>query len=158
VKTGAIVIALVVGAFAVLMGIIYAAETYLPPVLEYLVSVVSPLVSYFTQYNVMWAVMIGIDILILIGVRSAFTDPTTREFDRDVFTQIGAGILVLGTLFGLNTFFTYGMNMPGPSYDVGWSYMFVEQGLNLLVLVIGILVLRAYMRCEHPEIPGGVEP
>jgi hypothetical protein len=115
------------------------------------------IMQYISQYNLYLVGLFGIDICILYAVRGLMKDPDPTT--KDPTGQIGLSLIALACLFGVNVLLiSCGSASYNPSRFDGWSYMTWETAINAILIVIGIFLMRAYVRCEELETPVKPEP
>jgi uncharacterized membrane protein len=121
-----------------------------------LIGIISAVVSLFTQYTAYIVIIIGVDILILNAVKNTQTKPEFQSADRDAFNQVLISAFIVGVIFMANAMFTWAVyQAPDVTYH-SWSYMILESLINVVLLVMGIFLVRAYVRCEKLEVAEGV--
>jgi hypothetical protein len=141
---------------AILFTIITYGEPYIISVFGVIDSLLKMMLSQgiFTQYNTYLIIMILIDLTVLWFVRDAMTTSNFDSSDRAPFSQIVFGIMVLFLVFAFNAVVMVACFMTSSEGKfVGWSFMLSETIINMIVVVVGILLIRAYLKCENKIIP-----
>jgi hypothetical protein len=142
-KKGVLNLLLLVAIGLIGIGIIYVMFEVLVPFLETIGTRMEPVITeHVTQYGTYLAILVVIDLLLWYAIRS---EPDKSDVVGDVHLSL---ILLIG-FFGVNAVFTYG----SPA-DSGWSYMIIETVVNAVVLITGILLLRAHTKCKKPDEAG----
>jgi hypothetical protein len=74
--------------------------------------------------------------------------------DRSPYSQTLGSILFLVALFALNSILVIlSWDSIKPGLVVGWSFMLGETIINMVGVVVGILLYRAYLKCENKIMP-----
>jgi len=151
--------------FSILIGVIFTlvilfttityGEPYLIAVFEVINSLLKMMLSQgiFTQYNTYLIIMILIDLAVLWFVREAMTATFFDSSDREPFSQIVFGIMALFLVFAFNAVVVVACFTTSSEKFVGWSFMLGETVINMIVVVVGILLYRAYLKCENKIMP-----
>jgi len=151
--------------FSILIGVIFTlvilfttityGEPYLIAVFEVINSLLKMMLSQgiFTQYNTYLIIMILIDLAVLWFVREAMTATFFDSSDREPFSQIVFGIMALFLVFAFNAVDVVACFTTSSEKFVGWSFMLGETIINMIVVVAGILLYRAYLKCENKIMP-----
>ena len=151
--------------FSILIGVIFTlvilfttityGEPYLIAVFEAINSLLKMMLSQgiFTQYNTYLIIMILIDLAVLWFVREAMTATFFDSSDREPFSQIVFGIMALFLVFAFNAVVVVACFTTSSEKFVGWSFMLSETIINMIVVVAGILLYRAYLKCENKIMP-----
>jgi hypothetical protein len=138
-QAAALVGGVLIGGILVLYAVWLFGEFVLTPGLKYLIDAAVPIYPYLSQFNIVITCLIVVDSVIFYEVWDSYTHPTSNQVDRDILSQLFLASILLGMLAFFNIFFTYAAhNSPGEQY-AGWSFM-----------LLGIFLIRAYIRCEHP--------
>ena len=151
--------------FSILIGVIFTlvilfttityGEPFLIAVFEVINSLLKMMLSQgiFTQYNTYLIIMILIDLAVLWFVREAMTATFFDSSDREPFSQIVFGIMALFLVFAFNAVVVVACFTTSSEKFVGWSFMLSETIINMIVVVAGILLYRAYLKCENKIMP-----
>ena len=74
---------------------------------------------------------------------------TERLYDLgNIIKPIGIMLGFVSLIWAFNACFIF-----SPSYTYlthGWSFMNLETGVNVFIMVFAIFYIRAYIRCENP--------
>jgi hypothetical protein len=116
--------------------------------------------DFLTQYNTYLVCMIVIDFISFLFIRVSMTDSIFNADERDpyghVLNSVGA-LFVLFAFNGMMVFITMsndGVYTAGNWDELqGWSFMLCETAINMIVVVAGILLYRAYLKCENKIVP-----
>jgi hypothetical protein len=134
--------------------IIYLAYVVCDVVVPLTIPLLNGISPLFTQYNTYILALIGADIVVLFEVKDEVTRPGTNPKNSDAFWQVVLAMLSTGTVFGFNALITFiTTSALHPEEFIGWSYMPLETGINLVVIIMSIFLVRAYIRCENREVP-----
>jgi hypothetical protein len=138
---------LLVGAVAVVAVIGYLITIGGRLLLEVSTPIIPVIMPYLSQYNLYLVVLLGVDICILYVTKVFMT--STGEEIKDPTGQIGLGLIVLFFVFFFNALPVSNSPLFNPPQFIGWTYMVWETAINAILLIIGIFLMRAYVRCEQ---------
>jgi hypothetical protein len=141
--------------FVILFTIITYGELYIKAAFEVINSLFKVMLStvFTTQYNGYLVIMILADLIIFWCIRNVMVSNGDLN-DRLPFTQTLSSIMLLFVLFvvnGILVILSWGSTKP--ELVVGWSFMLGETIINMIVVVAGILLYRAYLKCENKIMP-----
>lgn len=131
-------------------------EPYITAVFTVIGNIFTMVISqpFLTQYNTYMAILIIIDLVIFMCVKKTMTDQNGYLDDRSPVSQVGHITGLLFLLFAFNAMLvvaTWGSQTP--ERFIGWSFMIGETVVNMVISVIGILLIRAYLKCENKIVP-----
>ena len=138
------------------LTIITYSEPYIKVVFEAICSLFTVLLSpaFVTQYNVYLLLMIILDLVIFCSIRETMVVENEDPSDRSPYSQTLGSILFLVALFALNSILVIiSWDSTKPELVVGWSFMICETIINMVGVVVGILLYRAYLKCENKIVP-----
>jgi len=144
--------------FVIFFTIITYGEPYIKAVFEAINSLFKVMLSqvFVTQYNVYMVIMIILDVVILLCVREMMVTVNGDPGDRSPYSQTLFSIMFLFLLFAFNGILVIlSWDSTKPELVVGWSFMLGETIINMIVVVVGILLYRAYLKCEN-KIESGI--
>jgi hypothetical protein len=141
---------------AILFTIITYGEPYIKAAFEVINSLFTVMLSivFVTQYNAYLVIMIILDVVIFLCVREMMVNTNVDSRDRLPYSQTLFSIMFLFLLFAFNgilVILSWGSTKP--ELVVGWSFMLCETIINMIVVVVGILLYRAYLKCENKIMP-----
>jgi hypothetical protein len=141
--------------FMILFTIVTYGEPYITSVFGVIDSLLKMMLSQgiFTQYNTYLIIMILIDLAVLWFVREAMTTSNFDSSDRAPFSQIVFGIMALFLVFAFNSVVVVACFTLSSEQFVGWSFMLSETIINMIGVIVGILLIRAYLKCENKIMP-----
>ena len=142
--------------FVIFFTIITYGEPYIKAVFEVVNSLFKVMLSqvFVTQYNVYMVIMIILDVVILLCVREMMVTVNGDPGDRSPYSQTLFSIMFLFLLFAFNGILVIlSWDSAKPELVVGWSFMLGETIINMIVVVSGILLYRAYLKCENKIVP-----
>ena len=135
--------------------IITYSEPYIKAAFEVINSLFKVMLStvFTTQYNGYLVIMILADLIIFWCIRNVMVS-NGDLIDRLPFTQTLSSIMLLFVLFVVNGILVIlSWDSTKPELLVGWSFMLGETIINMIVVVAGILLYRAYLKCENKIMP-----
>ena len=141
--------------------IIAYSEPYIKAVFEVIDSLFAmAFQDFFTQCNTYLVCMIVIDFVIFLFIRMIMTDSTFNADERDPFSHVLTSVGALFLLFAVNGIMVFVVMDNNGVYTAGnwdklqgWSFMLGETIINMIVVVAGILLYRAYLKCENKIMP-----
>lgn len=151
-----IVVGVLIG-FLLAIVLINMVLEYSQPYIKALFDVIGSLFvmvfqGFFTSYNTYLVCMIVFDFIIFLFIRITMTDSDFNADERDPFLHVLNSVVVLFVLFAFNGILVI-MTWDSPERFVGWSFMICETVINMIVVVAGILLYRAYLKCENKIMP-----
>jgi hypothetical protein len=138
-----LVVALIVIAGAVFL---FLAVVIMNTVTAVAVPYLMKLTPLLTQHTVYIIGLVAIDLLVLAYIKWA--QDGEDESLKGVNEQVILGLLPPVLLLVFNGLILVLASDINPERVIGWSYMLAESVINAVVLVLGILLVRAYVRCE----------
>ena len=149
------IVIVVVFAFATLFTFITYGEPYIDAAFGVINSLFKVMVSsvFATQYNAYLVIMILVDLIMFWCIRDVMVSNGDLS-DRSPYSQILFSIMFLFVLFVVNgSLVILSWASTKPEQFVGWSLMICETIINMIVVVAGILLYRAYLKCENKIMP-----
>jgi len=141
-------IVIIGGAMLLGVSILYAMFELLPIALEYLSNITLPYITdlQWTQYNVYLIAMICIDFILILMIK-----PEEGNGLGEAPMDVGPSLGVIFGVFIVNAACTLMSRSSMDEEFASWSYMIGETIINMVLMVIGIFLVRAYIRCKHPK-------
>jgi hypothetical protein len=141
--------------FAILLATLIYGEPYIKAAFGVIDSLFKVMVSsvFATQYNAYLVIMILVDLIMFWCIRDVMVSNGDLR-DRSPYSQTLLSIMFLFALFvvnGILVIVSWGLTKP--ELYVGWSFMICETIINMIVVVVGILLIRAYLKCENKIMP-----
>ena len=143
--------------FVIFFTIITYGEPYLIAAFGVINSLFKVMVSsvFATQHNAYLVIMILVDLIMVWFIRDVMVSNGDLS-NRSPYSQILFSIMFLFVLFVVNgSLVILSWASTKPEQFVGWSLMICETIINMIVVVVGILLYRAYLKCEN-KIESGI--